>query len=334
MGYHVQVGNTTRVDIARADSILNLVSTLNPAVKSELSIFIAEFYTMWANNIPGLLNFHDEAVKVGRTFRKLLTKYPDDAGELADAFCLAIRQELTNIEDYATERPLATGPVPDAPVEVAVWFQAIEQARVAAVVELLWGSLPALSVPEGSNPSCSRTLFFRHKLTATITLYQYARDCYEKHTPKSFARRPDLPSYYAAPPTSIVTSQPNAKQYHSVTTDPAKNDKAQKLIGLFSFGVQPNEVADLITLTLFAPGSDEPLGLSSLRAYAIAYALKLHRVIKWPNKKFAALIGEVWGVPVGIRRNDQGPVWHELYESLRDDVLRIKTNAQARERKP
>jgi hypothetical protein len=208
MGYHVQVGNTTRVDIARADSILNLVSTLDPAVKSELSTFIAEFYTIWANNIPGLLNFHDEAVKVGRTFRKLLTKCPDDAGEMADAFCLAIRQELTNIEDYATERPPPTGPVPDVPTELAAWFQAYEKDHIEAVVKLLRGALPSLTTPEKSNSPRSRTLYFRHKISATVRLYQYAREQYEKHTPKSFARRPNLPAYYFDPAPATVVVQP------------------------------------------------------------------------------------------------------------------------------
>ena len=112
------------------------------------------------------------------------------------------------------------------------------------------------------------------------------------------------------------------------------NEREASLAGLLSFGISPTEVVDLITRTLFAPGSDAPQPNANLRAYAIADALHLRGVITLSKTAFAALIGRGWGVSVGRRRNDPGPVWDELIGPLRDDVLRMKTNTQAHQRKP
>jgi len=200
-----------RQGVPFAKGVINIVSSLNSTVKDELTIFIAEFYTKWADDIPGRKNFDNELPKVSRDFERLLAKYPLDSGEMADAFCLGIRQELNRIEDKATDRVPLSGPMPAGPTEVTAWFQSNEQAHVAAVVELLRGTLPAPLALEPSNSPYNRTLYFRHKIMATVRLYQYARELYEKNTPKPFARRPGLPSYYFSQPAALIVAQPTSK---------------------------------------------------------------------------------------------------------------------------
>ena len=216
MGHYVRIGNTTDIDIARAEGIVGLVRTLNPDVKESITRFVAEFYTVWANGISGQLNFHDEAVKVGRTFKKLLDNNPDDEADLADAFCLAIRTEINRIEDEASNYIPSTGPLPDSPQEIAIWWAAQEQAQKDRAVGILWGTLPPF---EEASTARNRAAFFRHKLGAAIQVYQYARNFYEGHTPKQFTLRPNLPAHYTTPPPiqPIPSEQSSSSPTHRQT---------------------------------------------------------------------------------------------------------------------
>lgn len=75
----------------------------------------------------------------------------------------------------------------------------------------------------------------------------------------------------------------------------ATADYAVSLEGLLSFGIQPTELAKLISQTLFHPNSVKPLPNLKLRVFAIVYALKFHKVVKLSASALAALIGKTWG---------------------------------------
>ncbi|MBU6119492.1 hypothetical protein [Hymenobacter siberiensis] len=239
MGHHV-VGNTTRVDIARAESIVGIVSTLNPDVKESITSFVAEFYTVWANGVLGQSNFHDEVVKVGRTFKKLLDNNPDDAADLADAFCLAIRLEIDRIEDEASNYIPSTAPLPDSPQEIAMWLAAQGQVRKDKAVEILWGILPPF---EEASTARNRAVYYRNKLGATIQLYQYARAFYEAHMPKQFAIRPNLPAYYTAPlAVGVQSISPNKSTTPATVTVSSKATIAELCISPFT----PADLSNLL----------------------------------------------------------------------------------------
>ena len=256
MGHHVRIENATDIDIARAEGIVGLVRTLNPDVKESITRFVAEFYTVWANGISGQLNFHDEAVKVGRTFKKLLDNNPDDEADLADAFCLAIRTEINRIEDEASNYIPSTGPLPDSPQEIAIWWAAQEQAQKDRAVGILWGTLPPF---EEASTARNRAAFFRHKLGAVIQVYQYARNFYEGHTPKQFSLRPNLPAFYTTAPTvkplnNFTTTEPERNALSTVVAthtgqlQEGKHDESAIPAGAFSSLLLNYSIAELTAL--------------------------------------------------------------------------------------
>ena len=221
MGYHVKVGNTTRVDIARAKSIIGLVGSLNDTVKDELTTLIAEFYTVWADDIAGNVNFDDEAVKVGRALKKITASYPDDIGDISNAFCLAIRTEMNRVEDTLFSSEPVNAPNTTDAQSFADWLIVQGHTRELAIANLLWGNLPpAHKVAAGVFTSPRyKALYSQHKIKATVTLYQYAREFYEAHTPKQFAVRPSLPAYYTAAPASIQLSTFTAIEMPAIAVD-------------------------------------------------------------------------------------------------------------------
>lgn len=135
-----------------------------------------------------------------------------------------------------------------------------------------------------------------------------------------------------------VKQPPILSTTDGVLTEPIEQpptaDYAVSLEGLLSFGVQPIELAKLISQTLFHPNSVKPLPNPKLRVFAIVYALKFHKVVKLSAPALAALIGKAWGVEYGPRLNNKGPVYDELFEPLRNDVLQMKTTAKARPQSP
>lgn len=197
-------------------SIYELGNTaLNEAYEWVVNLFLGD----WQGQRPNQINYHDAAIRVSKEFKQLLATFPSYASELSDAFALEIRQELNRMEDKAIElQPYVhvddNGEFkePFSPTELAAWMAERQRSRESAIVELLHGPLPpspteARGVFESAR---YKALGHRHKFDATIRLYQFVRECYEQHTPKQFALRPNLPAYYFSASTKAPEKPANA----------------------------------------------------------------------------------------------------------------------------
>ena len=234
-------------------------ASLYEAYEWVISLFLGD----WQGQRPNQINHYDAATRVSKEFKQLLATFPSYASELSDAFALEIRQELNRMEDKAIElqpyvhvRENGELKEPFSPTELAAWMAERQRSRESAIVELLHGPLPP-------SPTEARGVFelgrykalgHRHKFDATIRLYQFVRECYEQHTPKQFALRPNLPNYYFKAPAKqlnekepIITqsiSKLNLEDYLIDKCPISVCDKAAVQAGLHT-GQSPRDYRDL-----------------------------------------------------------------------------------------
>ena len=250
-------------------------ASLYEAYEWVVNLFLGD----WQSQRPNQIDYHDAATRVSKEFKQMLATFPSYAGELSDAFALEVRQELNRMEDKAIGlQPYVhvdeNGALkePFSPTELAACLAERQHSREAAIIELLHGPLPpspteARGVFESAR---HKVLGHRHKFDATIRLYQLVRECYEQHTPKQFALRPNLPNYYLKAPTK----QLNKKEVLS-TQSTSKLDLEDYLIDKCPISVC-DKAAALAGLHVGRPPQD----FRDLRVHAFTDALKISRSLQ------------------------------------------------------
>ena len=187
----------------------------NPELHEAYQRVVNLFLDAWQDDRPGNKNYQNESMRLWREFNGLLHTFPSFTAELADAFAFDIRQELRRVEEKAINwQPYVhadeDGNLKDAfsPAELAAWLTEQQDQHEEAVTELLHGPLPEVPTQDGVfNSARYRTLYYRHKIAATIDLYKGIVEVFKKNTPASFPQHRALPSYYfssskPAPPLS------------------------------------------------------------------------------------------------------------------------------------
>jgi hypothetical protein len=221
-----------------------------------------ELYSTWKKQNTQKLNFEKEIIRFSREFRKLINAFPDDAAELADAFCLNIRNIIDEISDTFRGRHTSSykGPktpqtdisAPGATEILNKWMAELRSEEEEAISELLYGPHTILPPLEGETythayKEALRKQAFRHQFHATISLYQYARELYEKHLPKQFARRVNLPAFYTVPPVAIVAqTSSQAPTFYNGNTADAINIQATESVGqgVLTEALAPRDLTD------------------------------------------------------------------------------------------
>jgi hypothetical protein len=311
---YVASSTTSRVDIERAKAFVSLTEIDNDALKDALVTIVAAFLAKWSDDVPGKLDFNREALRVLRSFRGLSSTCQEDAGNLADAFCLAIRQELSRVEDKAINREVVTGAVPSTPSEVATWFAALEKAHTDAVVSLLWGDLPSITKSETNVSPRSRALYFRHKIRATVSLYHGIREVYEAHLPKAFGRRANLPAYYLeapAVPPSPAQSATKIEQVHKRIKEagtPIEGERLPKSIdALFTYQFKTVDCDELARMLDLCPPEDEfeRDSNANVKIWAVIKALSEGDFLAVPDSEFAIALGKRYGYNVSAKLTKQ-----------------------------
>ena len=314
MGY-VVVGDINRVDIARAEAIIRVAKIDNPTLNSEAIALVAEFLTTWSDDIPGRIDFDREVIRVFRAFRILASTHQHDASDLADALCLAIRQELARVEDTAINRKLTGGAVPTLPLEIAAWFAALEKAHTDAVVQLLWSELPPVAQGETNISSRSRTLYFRHKIKATASLYHCILEVYETLVPKGIARRSQLPTHYSKAPISLPSSITSADEIEQVSKrtgnagTPIKGERSARSIdALFTYQFRTNNCDDLARMLDLCPPEDKFEEVSSAHAkiWAVITVLDESDYLAVSKSELAISLGKRYGYNMSAKLTKQG----------------------------